>query len=201
VHAVRLHAFGPPDNLRYDEVPDPEPGDDEVRIAVRASGVHLIDTKLRAGIKMGPLPLPDLPAIPGREVAGVVDGVGLGVDDGWVGRRVVAHLGAASAGYAERAVVSVQALHEVPENVGFDVAVAMIGTGRTALGILDVAALTGDDVVLVTAAAGGMGTLFVQAAQNAGAAVVGVAGGPEKFEGVRPLGSDVAADHRDPGGP
>jgi NADPH2:quinone reductase len=177
------------------------PGDDEVRIAVRASGVHLIDTKLRAGIKMGPLPLPDLPAIPGREVAGVVDGVGPGVDDRWVGRRVVAHLGAASAGYAELAVAPVQALHEVPNRVGFDVAVAMIGTGRTAIGILDVAALTRDDVVLVTAAAGGLGTLFVQAARNASATVVGVAGGPEKVERVRALGADVAVDYREPGWP
>src|SRR5256714_645963 len=143
----------------------------------------------------------DLPAIPGREVAGVVDGVGPGVDDGWVGRRVVAHLGAASAGYAELAVAPAQALHEVAESVGFDVAVAMIGTGRTALGILDVAALTGDDVVLVTAAAGGLGTLLVQAARNAAAAVVGVAGGPEKVEGIRALGADVAVDYREPGWP
>jgi len=199
VHAVRLHAFGPPDNLQYEEVPDPAPGEDQVRIAVRAGGVHLIDTTLRSGIQMGPLPLPELPAIPGREVAGFVDGVGPGVDDDWTGRRVVAHLGPASGGYAELAVAPVSALHEVPDHVGFDVAVAMVGTGRTAVGILDVAALSGDDVVLVTAAAGGLGTLFVQAARNAGAVVVGVAGGPEKVECVSALGADVAVDYREPG--
>jgi NADPH:quinone reductase-like Zn-dependent oxidoreductase len=60
---------------------------DEVRIQVHASGVHLIDTKLRRGVKMGPLPLPELPAIPGREVSGVVDRVGPGVDDAWIGRQ------------------------------------------------------------------------------------------------------------------
>ena len=93
MHAIRLHAFGPPENLQYEEVPDPAPAEDQVRIAVQASGVHLIDTTLRSGIQMGPLPLPALPAIPGREVAGLVDGVGPGVDDEWIGRRVVAHLG------------------------------------------------------------------------------------------------------------
>jgi len=135
MHAVRLHAFGPPDNLQYEEVPDPAPGEDQVRIAVQAGGVHLIDTTLRNGIQMGPLPLPDLPASPGREVAGVVDGVGPGVDDEWTGRRVVAHLGPASGGYAEMAVAPVSALHEVPDHVGVDVAVAMVGTGRTAVGV------------------------------------------------------------------
>jgi NADPH:quinone reductase len=130
-------------------VPDPEPGDEQVRIGVEASGVHLIDTTLRSGVAMGPLPLPDLPAIPGREAAGVIDAVGPGVDERWVGRRAVAHLGAASGGYAELAVAPVKSLHELPDHVAPDVAVAMIGTGRTALGILDVAALTGDDVVLV----------------------------------------------------
>jgi NADPH:quinone reductase len=198
VHAISLHAFGAPENLQYEEVPDPAPGEDQVRIAVQASGVHLIDTTLRSGIQMGPLPLPDLPAIPGREVAGFVDRVGPGVDDEWIGGRVVAHLGPASAGYAELAVAPASALHEVPDHVGFDVAVAMVGTGRTAVGILDVAALTGDDVVLVTAAAGGLGTLFLQAARNAGAAAVGVAGGPEKVECVRAIGADVAVDYREP---
>ena len=126
MHAIRLHAFGPPENLQYEEVPDPEPAEDQVRIAVQASGVHLIDTTLRSGMQMGPLPLPDLPEIPGREVAGVVDGAGPGVDDEWIGRRVVAHLGPASGGYAEAAVAPVSALHELADHVGFDAAVAMI---------------------------------------------------------------------------
>src|SRR6185369_7544523 len=94
MHAIRLHAFGPAENLRYEQVEAPEPGPDQVRIAVEASGVHLLDTRLREGERSGPLPLPDLPAIPGREVAGTVEAVGDGVDAGWLGRRVVAHLGA-----------------------------------------------------------------------------------------------------------
>jgi len=73
--------------------------------------------------------------------------------------------------------------------------VAMVGTGRTALGILEVAKITADDVVLVTAAAGGLGTLLVQAARNAGAFVVGVAGGAAKVDAVRRLGADAAVDY------
>jgi NADPH:quinone reductase len=76
--------------------------------------------------------------------------------------------------------------------------VAMIGTGRTAHAILEVAALTAQDVVLVTAAAGGLGSLLVQAARNAGATVVGVAGGPAKVQRVARLGATVAVDYSAP---
>ena len=198
MHAIRLHAFGPAANLRYEEVEDPRPGPGQVRIAVAASGVHLIDTALRAGRPMGPLPLPELPTIPGREVAGTVDAVGPDVDEGWVGRRVVAHLGLASGGYAELAVREVEALHALPDGLADDAAVAMIGTGRTALAILEVAALTAEDIVLITAAAGGLGSLLVQAARNAGATVVGVAGGPAKVQRVAQLGATVAVDYSAP---
>jgi NADPH2:quinone reductase len=198
MHAIRLHAFGPAANLRYEEVDDPRPGPGQARIAVAACGVHLIDTALRAGRSMGPLPLPELPTIPGREVAGVVDAIGPGVDEQWVGRRVVAHLGPASGGYAELAVRETEALRPLPDGLADDAAVAMIGTGRTALAILEVAALTADDVVLVTAAAGGLGSLLVQAARNAGATVVGVAGGPAKVERVARLGATVAVDYAAP---
>ncbi|NYI05177.1 zinc-binding dehydrogenase [Allostreptomyces psammosilenae] len=196
MHAIRLHAFGPAENLRLESVPDPEPGPGQVRIAVRAAGVHLLDTALRAGsAEELPFPLPELPITPGREVAGVVDRVGAGVDDGWLGRRVVAHLGLANGGYAELAVREVEAVHALPDGMAFSTAVAMIGTGRTALGILHVAPVGPDDVVLVTAAAGGIGTLLVQAARGVGATVVGVAGGAAKVERVRALGADVAVDY------
>ena len=195
MHAIRLHAFGPPESLRYEHVEDPRPGPGQARIAVAAAGVHLIDTALRAGRAMGPLALPELPTIPGREVAGVVDAVGPEVDEAWLGRRVVAHLGLAGGGYAELAVRETGALHALPEGLADDAAVAMIGTGRTALAVLEVAALTSADVVLVTAAAGGLGSLLVQAARHAGATVVGAAGGPDKAQRVRELGADVAVDY------
>ena len=199
MRAIVLREFGPAENLLYEDVEDPEPGPGQVRIAVAVSGVHLIDTIIRRGVDHGPYPQPQLPAIPGREVAGVVDALGAGVDAEWQGRRVVAHLGAASAGYAELAVRELDALHALPDGLTDEAAVAMIGTGRTTMAILDVAQITADDIVLVTAAAGGIGSLLIQAARNAGATVIGAAGGPEKVAHVRALGADVAVDYSEPG--
>lgn len=198
MHAIRQHEFGPPETLHYEEVPDPVPAEGQVRIAVEASGVHVIDTSIRRGATAGPHPLPELPMTPGREVAGTVEAVGPAVDRSWIDRRVVAHLGPASGGYAEKAVARVDGLHEIPGTLDAPAAVAMIGTGRTALAVLDIAALAKEDVVLVTAAAGGLGTLFVQAALQAGAQVVGVAGGPGKVERVRAAGAAGAIDYRRP---
>ncbi|HYZ28212.1 MAG TPA: zinc-binding dehydrogenase [Thermoleophilaceae bacterium] len=199
MHAIRQHEFGPAANLLYEEVADPVPSEGEVRIAVEAAGVHLIDTAIRRGEAWG-YPVPELPMVPGREVAGIVDDVGPGVSSDWHGRRVVAHLGFASGGYAERAVAAVDSLHEIPEHVAADAAVAAIGTGRTAIAILEIAALRSADVVLITAAAGGLGTLFVQAALAAGARVAGVAGGAEKVARVRALGA-IGVDYLQPDWP
>src|SRR3954471_10064880 len=103
MHAIRLHEFGPPENLRYEELTDPSPGEDQVRIAVEAGGVHLIDTSIRPRRSGGPFPLRELPMTPGREVAGTVDG-----------RRVVAHLGMAGGGYAELALAPANAAPDIP---------------------------------------------------------------------------------------
>ncbi|GGJ30873.1 zinc-binding dehydrogenase [Streptomyces brasiliensis] len=201
MHAIRLHAFGPADNLTYEKVEDPVPGPGQVRIAVAAAGVHLLDTALRQGTR-GPLPeLPALPTVPGREVAGVVDTLGEGVAELWLGRRVVTHLGFAPGGYAELAVTDVERLHEVPQRVDFAKAVAMIGTGRTAMGIVQFAEPGPESVVVVPAAAGGLGTLLVQYARNAGATVVGLAGGSAKVARVRANGADLAVDYTEPGWP
>ena len=199
--AIRQYEFGPAETLRYEEVPDPVPGEGQVLIAVEAAGVHLLDTNIRSGMTGGPFPPPELPMTPGREVAGTVAATGPGVDPAWVGKRAVAHLGMASGGYAALAIAAATSLHEIPESLSPAQAVATIGTGRTAVGILDAAELTAEDVVLVPAAAGGLGGLFVQAARGAGAVAVGLAGGPEKVERVRALGADVALDYREPGWP
>ncbi|GGX28348.1 oxidoreductase [Streptomyces malachitofuscus] len=198
MHAIRLHAFGPAENLTYEEVEDPRPGPDQVRIAVRAAGVHLLDAALRRGMQ-GPGPAPaTLPTVPGREVAGVVDALGEGVPRELLGRRVVAHLGFVPGGYAELAVTGTDRLHEIPERLDFAEAVAMIGTGRTAMGIVQFAEPGPGDVVVVPAAAGGIGTLLVQYARNAGATVIGLAGGPAKTARVAAAGADLAVDYTVP---
>lgn len=197
--AIRLHAFGPAENLVYEEVPDPVPAPGMVLVEVEAAGVHLVDTMIRSGSTGGsPIPVPELPTIPGREVAGRVSAVGPDVDASWVGKRVVVHLGMVPGGYAERAVAKVDSLYELPSHVDAAQAVAAIGTGRTTAGILSQARLTADDVVLVTAAAGGIGSYLVQAGRNVGATVIGLAGGPAKVVLVRSLGAQYALDYNDP---
>lgn len=197
MHAVRLHTFGPAENLTYEKTEDPLPGPGQVRIAVAAAGVHLLDAALRAGAQ-GPAPAPTpLPTIPGREVAGTVEALGDGVEGHWLGRRVVAHLGFVPGGYAELAVTGVDRLHEIPQNLDFAQAVAMIGTGRTTMGILQFAGLGPDSVALIPAAAGGIGTLLVQYARHMGATVIGLAGGPEKVARVRENGADLSVDYKD----
>ncbi|MDI3388227.1 zinc-binding dehydrogenase [Streptomyces sp. B-S-A8] len=201
MRAIRLHAFGPAENLVLEEVADPEPGPGQLRIAVEAAGVHLLDTAIRSGVP-GPLPeLPALPTVPGREVAGIVDAVGPGTDPAWLGRRAVTHLGFAPGGYAELTVVDADRPHEIPAGLDAAAAVAMIGTGRTVMGIVQFTDLDADSVVLVPAAAGGIGTLLVQYAKNAGATVVGLAGGPEKVALVEADGADLAVDYRQPDWP
>ncbi|WP_374778327.1 zinc-binding dehydrogenase [Streptomyces sp. NBC_01310] len=201
MNAVRLHAFGPAENLSYERTPAPTPAPGQVRIAVAAAGVHLLDTDLRQGIQ-GPAPaLPDLPTVPGREVAGTVDALGPGTDPTWLGRPVVVHLGFAPGGYAEYAVADADRLHPVPPGLDPAEAVAMIGTGRTTLGILQFADLGPDSVALVPAAAGGIGTLLVQYAVNAGATVIALAGGPAKTARAAANGAHLALDYTDPAWP
>jgi NADPH2:quinone reductase len=197
MHAVMLREFGPAENLTYEEVPDPKPGAGEVRVAAEVSGVHQVETVVRAGLPLGP-PLPELPTVFGSEVAGVVDAVGADVDPGWVGVRVVTAM-VRSGAYAESVLADAAQLQTIPEGVSYETAVAMIRTGATAIGMLDIAELTGDDTVLITSAAGGIGRLLVQYAHRLGATVVGAAGGPAKAGAVRALGADIAVDYRRPG--
>jgi len=191
--AIRHHSYGPPETLVLEQVPDPVPGPGQVLVAARAHGVHLLDTTLRRGEPGGPLPAPRLPAIPGREVAGTVVAVGPDVGDDWLGARVAAHLGATpdGGGYARLAVAPVGSLHRLPDRLDLADAVAMIGTGRMALMTLEVARPGPDDVVVITAAAGGLGSLFVQSALDAGARVLALAGGPRKVRAVRGLAPDA----------
>ncbi|MFI7243002.1 zinc-binding dehydrogenase [Streptomyces qinglanensis] len=198
MHAVVLHTFGPAENLRHETLPDPEPGPGQVRIAVRAAGVHAIETVLRAGVTEGLVPpLPELPAVFGGEVSGRVDAVGPDVGAEWLGRDVVTAKGSPG-GYAELAVADLAEVLERPAGLDHEAAVAAIVTGGTTVAVLAQAGLGGSDVVLVNSAAGGMGRLLVQHARALGAVVIGAAGGPEKTAAVRELGADLAVDYTRP---
>jgi NADPH2:quinone reductase len=196
MRAVIMRRFGPPGVLEPAAVPSPVPGAGEVAVDVKFAGVTFVETQIRAGRPPRPEMLPALPAILGNGVGGTVTEAGDGVDRGLIGRRVVASLNG-TGGYASRAVTDTARLLEVPGGVELRDAVALLADGRTALSLAELAEARPGDTVLVEAAAGGVGTLLVQLARNAGARVAGLARGERKLGIVRGLGADVAVDYGD----
>jgi NADPH2:quinone reductase len=218
-----MREFGPPRVLEPAEVDDLRAGPGEVVIDVEFANVTFVETQVRAGKPPHPSMLPALPAILGNGVGGTVaetetetetgDGDGAETGDGaesgaeadakaraaaagsgLAGRRVVASLNG-TGGYAERVVCSASRLIEVPDGVALRDAVALLADGRTALALARRAGLRQGDTVLVEAAAGGVGTLLVQLARNAGARVVALAGQPRKLAIARDLGADLTVDY------
>lgn len=198
--AVQLARFGGPEVLETIEIPLPQPGPGEVRIGVRAAGVNFFEVLMRADRYAA---TPDLPMILGVEAAGVVDAAGPGVDPAWIGRRVAAPLFAAGrgSGHAEAVVIGADFAVPLPEDLGFEDAVALLVQGLTALHLVRRSAVEGRAIV-VTAAAGGVGSLLVQLARRAGAArVIAVAGTAAKQDLALSLGADAAIDGRAPDWP
>jgi NADPH2:quinone reductase len=137
--------------------------------------------------------LPALPAILGNGVGGTVASRGAGP-----GRRVVTSLNG-TGGYAERVASPASRLIDVPDALATRDAVALLADGRTALALAARADLRAGETVLVEAAGGGVGTLLVQIARNAGARVVALAGHPRKLALARDLGADLTVDYRHDG--
>ena len=194
--AVIVRKFGPPDVLIAEDLPEPRPGDGQVVVDVAAVGVNFIETTVRAGAFARAAN--QLPYVPGNEVGGVILEVGPSVDPALVGRRVVTGTGGRG-GYAERAVAATDGLVEIPDGLDTETAVALFVHGRTALGLLRETRPEKGERVLVEAAGGGVGSLLVQLAKQAGATVVAAAGGERKLELARSLGADVAVDYGEPG--
>jgi NADPH2:quinone reductase len=194
MRAIWLRAHGGPEVLEPREAEDPVAGPGQVLVEVEWVNITFVETQFRA-TGFGPFK-PELPMIPGNGVGGVVTAVGEDVDDGMVGRRVVTSTGG-SGGYAELVAVDAGTPVEVPDGLALDDATALLADGRTALWLLDAVEVRAGERVLVEAAAGGVGSLLVQLAANAGAAVVGVAGGERKLALVRELGAE-AVDYTRP---
>jgi len=171
VRAVWLREFGPPSVLVPGSAPEPH-GD--VVIDVAYANITFVETQVRAG--RGPFPV-TLPAIPGNGVGGYAGG-----------RRVIASLGGAGGGYAERVAVDAAVPIEVPDGVALDDAVALLADGRTALMLTDAVAVAPGERVLVLAAAGGVGTLLLQLVP----AAVGAVGSAAKLDVVRSFGAEAA---------
>jgi NADPH:quinone reductase len=197
MRAVVIREFGPPRVLKLAETDEVRPGPGEVVVDVELASVTFVETQLRAGTPPNPAMLPALPAILGNGVGGSVAEAGAGVDPGLIGRRVVTGL-SGTGGYAERAVASAGALVEV-SGVPLRDAVALLADGRTAFALAARAQLHPGDTVLVEAAAGGVGTLLVQLARNAGARVVALASSQAKLAVAGDLGAEVTVGYGEAG--
>ncbi len=184
MRAIRVHAFGPAEVLRRDEVPVPEPGAGEARVRLEAVGVNFIDVYFRSGQYKSALPF-----TPGQEGAGVVEAVGEGVADVKVGDRVACTgvLGA----YADAQVVPAWRLVPIPEGLGARQAAAVLLQGITAHYLThSTYPLQAGEVALVHAAAGGVGLLLTQIAKRRGARVIGTVSTEEKAQLARHAGAD-----------
>ncbi|WP_067896984.1 quinone oxidoreductase family protein [Nocardia vaccinii] len=189
MRAVQVTRFGGPEVLVIDDVADPVPDAGQVLVEVEVAGVAYGDVIVRSG--RYPLPLP---WTPGLEVGGRVIAVGSEADRGLIGRTVVATTVGQRGGYAERAVVSAGYTFPLPEGLALDTALTVFQAGAVAGGLLTEMRVSGADTVLITAAAGRIGSLLVQSAKSAGATVIGVASG-EKCGAVLDFGADHALDH------
>jgi NADPH2:quinone reductase len=193
VRAVVIREFGPPSVLEPAEVDEVSAGPDDVVIDVEFANITFVETQIRAGRPPHPSMLPALPAILGNGVGGTVASLGAGP-----GRRVVTSLNG-TGGYAERVASPASRLIDVPDALATRDAVALLADGRTALALAARADLRAGETVLVEAAGGGVGTLLVQIARNAGARVVALAGHPRKLALARDLGADLTVDYRHDG--
>jgi NADPH2:quinone reductase len=174
-HAIRIHAAGGPEVLRWEEVAVGDPGPGEARVRHTAIGVNYIDTYHRSGLYKLPLPTGI-----GSEAAGVVEAVGSGVD--WVkpGDRV-AYCGGAPGSYSEVRVMPAERLVKVPDGISDRVAATLMLKGFTVQYLFrQTYPLKGGETILFHAAAGGVGLIACQWARALGVTMIGTVGSDEK---------------------
>ena len=170
--AVLLRETGGPEKLELTDVPNPEPGDGEVVLRVRAAGINFLDVLVRQGRYAQQ---PELPLVPGVEVAGEVDG-----------RRVIALPSAG--GYAELACVREETLVPLPDTATFEQGASFLMAFLTVyIPLTRQVRLEPDATVLVHAAAGGVGSAAVQLAKHFGCRVLATASSEEKRAFAREL--------------
>lgn len=182
--AISVETYGGPEVLRYVALPDPKPGQGQLRVRVEAAGVNFIDVYNRTGLYPGPLPL-----VPGQEGAGVVDAASPDAVGFREGDRVAWANVAGS--YAELALVPAERAVSVPDAIDLRTAAALMLQGMTAHYLAtSTYALKPGDTCLVHAAAGGVGLLLVQMAKRRGARVLGTVSTEEKARLAREAGAD-----------
>jgi NADPH2:quinone reductase len=189
--AVRYHAFGGPEVLRWEAVPEPTLGPGDVLIRVQAAGVNFSDLMRRAGTYNPELPLPHAEGV---EAAGTVERVGSGVEGPKVGDRVMTMLGARC--QAEYVAAPESLVYPIPPGLAIEAAAALPLAGLTAWHLLRTGAgIRPGESVLIHAAASGVGTLAVQLAKLWGARVFATASTDEKLAAVRALGADETINY------
>jgi NADPH:quinone reductase len=190
--AVRVHNYGGPEVLRYEDVEVGRPGPGQLRVRHHAIGVNYIDTYFRTG----QYPAPSLPFVLGNEAAGEVVEVGEGVAGFKPGDRVayVITLG----NYAEERLADVKLVVKLPDSVDYDTAAAMMLKGMTVQYLLRrTFAVKPGDTILFHAAAGGVGLIATQWAKHLGATVIGTVGSKEKAELAKKNGCDHVILYRE----
>ncbi|MFD5825364.1 NADP-dependent oxidoreductase [Lentzea sp. NPDC060358] len=180
--AITYTEFGGPEVLRLADVEEPHAGPGQVRLKVVAAGVNPVDYKIRNGWM--PQLAPPLPAVPGIEVAGVVDEVGEGVTGVAVGDEVLGW--AVTGSYAEHALAV--DFGPKPADLDWDLAAALPVAVETSVRVLDALGVREGDTLLVHGAAGVVGAVGVQLAITRGATVIGTAS-PGNHDYLRSLGA------------
>ena len=181
MQGIQFTQFGGPEVLELVELPDPEPGPGQIRVAVRAAGVNPIDWKIRSGMMGG-----DLPKRTGQEVAGVVEKLGDGVRGVEVGEAV---FGAAAGGGGAAELALVETYARVPRSLDFAGAAALPVAVETAARTLDALGVTGGQTIVINGASGSVGIAAVQFARARGAHVIGTAG-EANHDFVREFGAE-----------
>ncbi len=170
--SIAFTEFGPPDVLRLQDAPVPEPGPGQVRIAVRAAGVNALDHKIRAGLLRQVFPV-TFPHVPGIEAAGVVEALGEGVTGLTAGDPVLGPTVTGS--YAGQALAQAATLVLKPDTVDWEQAAALPVAAETSYRVLEALGVRPGETLLVHAAAGGVGVIAVQIAVARGLTVIGTA--------------------------
>ena len=188
--AVRLNAFGPASVMAVELIDLPAPGANEVQVAQSAIGFNFIDIYQRSGT----YPLP-LPTGLGHEAAGTVTAVGSGVTGITIGDRV-AYMNAGLGAYADARNVAAEKLVVLPPDVSNEAAAALLFKGMTAQYLVrKTHRVAPGDLVLIHAAAGGVGQILSGWAKALGATVVGTASSAHKCDIARKAGCDIAIDY------
>lgn len=192
-HAIRIHKTGGPEVLQWEAVELGEPGPGEARVRHEAVGLNFIDVYHRTGL----YPLPGFPCVLGMEGAGVVEAIGTGVTEVAPGDRV-AYAGAPMGAYAEGRLIPSHRLVKLPEAIDTRTAAAMMLQGMTAQYLLRrTFRVEPGHIVLLHAAAGGVGLIACQWAKHLGATVIGTVGSLAKAELARAHGCDHTILYRE----